>query len=97
MTKALVREPRRRDPTSRYLYKYLARAPAAFSPSVTVRRALPRHVNDFRKVMATPPRRSRRGEAVGNGEKPPADAGGTWTTVISRRPRRQVEKARLDG
>ena len=37
------------------------------------------------------------GEAVGNGGKPPADAGGTWATVISRRARRQVEKARLDG
>ena len=37
------------------------------------------------------------GEAVGNGGKPPADAGGTWTTVISRRAQRQVEKARLDG
>eukprot|EP00966_Prymnesium_polylepis_P021888 502949-Prymnesium_polylepis.1 len=37
------------------------------------------------------------GEAIGDGGKPPADAGGTWTTVISRQARRQVGKARLDG
>eukprot|EP00966_Prymnesium_polylepis_P049354 1142463-Prymnesium_polylepis.1 len=37
------------------------------------------------------------GEAVGDGGKPPADTGGTWTTVISRRARWQVGKARLDG
>ena len=36
------------------------------------------------------------GEAVGVGGKSPADAGDTWTTVMSRRARRQ-EPARLDG
>ena len=34
--------------------------------------------------------------AVGDGGKPPADAGGTWTTVLPRRAQRQ-ERARLDG
>ena len=37
------------------------------------------------------------GVAVGVGGKPPAGGEGAWTTVLSRRARRQVEKARLDG